>query len=86
MIVGPSMENFAAMMERLRAHQAVRQLSGAEGLASALREVLTEGLEAQKMGRRAQELIEESTGCTQRTVDALLPLLGPASSGCVTPN
>lgn len=74
-IVGPSMENFSAIMERLRAHQAVRQLSGPDELACALREVFADELEAKKMGRRAQELIEESAGCAQRTVDALIPFL-----------
>jgi 3-deoxy-D-manno-octulosonic-acid transferase len=74
-IVGPSMENFSAIMERLRTHQAVREVSGPAELAPALREVLADSLEAQKMGRRAQELIEESSGCTQRTVDALAPFL-----------
>lgn len=74
-IVGPFMDNFSAIMERLRAHQAVRQISTPGELASALREMLTEELEAQQMGRRAQELIEESAGCTQRTVDALAPFL-----------
>ena len=72
---GPSMNNFAEITRQLLAHRAAWQLQNGAELTGTLHQLLTDGFTAQTMGRRAQELAEDSVGCTQRTLDALTPLL-----------
>lgn len=72
---GPSMENFQAITHQLLAHHAARQLTGGEEVTALLHELLANPMETQAMGRRAQELTERFQGATQRTLDALAPLL-----------
>ena len=79
-IFGPSMHNFAEVTRRLLDHQAARQLGSAAELAAALQAFLADTFAANTMGRRAQELTEDSIGCTQRTLDALKPFLTHPSS------
>lgn len=74
-LVGPWMHNFAEITERLLTHQAVWQVHGGSELTTHLTRLLADGAAAAMMGRRAQELTEESLGCAQRTLDALAPFL-----------
>ena len=79
-IFGPSMHNFAEIARRLLDRHAARQLASGAELAPAIQALLTDVLAARTMGRRAQELIEHSVGCTQRTLDVLRPLLTDPSA------
>ena len=74
-VFGPSMHNFEAIAHQLLAHHAARQLTGGERLKSLLEELLDHPEEAEAMGRRAQTLTEQFRGATQRTLEALRPLL-----------
>ncbi len=74
-LVGPWMHNFSEITERLLTHQAAWQVHSGSELTTHLTRLLTDGAAAAMMGRRAQELTEESLGCAQRTLDALSPFL-----------
>lgn len=74
-VFGPSMHNFADIAQQLLAHHAARQLSDASELAGALHALLADRTQSQDMGRLAYELTERCRGATQRTLDALRPLL-----------
>ena len=74
-VFGPSMHNFESITHQLLAHHAARQVADAGELTRALEELLADPVEAQAMGRRAHELTERFHGATQRTLDALKPLL-----------
>ena len=74
-LVGPWMQNFAEITERLLTHQAAWQVHNGSELTTHLTRLLTDGAAAATMGRRAQALTEESLGCAQRTLDALAPFL-----------
>ncbi len=78
-VFGPFMDNFADITKQLLSHQAARQLASSTELVTVLSRLLADGVEARAMGQHAQALIERSGGCTQRTLDALKPLLTPAS-------
>jgi len=74
-VFGPSMHNFAEIVQQLLAHHAAHQLSQTSELPDTLHVLLADRAQSQEMGRRAQELTERSRGATQRTLDALRPLL-----------
>jgi 3-deoxy-D-manno-octulosonic-acid transferase len=74
-VFGPFMQNFEAIAHQLLAHHAARQLTGGERLTGLLEELLDHPGEAEAMGRRAQALTEQFRGATQRTLEALAPLL-----------
>jgi 3-deoxy-D-manno-octulosonic-acid transferase len=74
-LFGPSMHNFADIAQQLLACRAARQLLNASELPAALHELLSDRPAADAMGRRAQDVVEQSRGTTQRTLEALAPLL-----------
>ena len=74
-LFGPSMHNFADITQQLLDRRAARQLLNASELPVALQDVLSDRSAADAMGRRAQEMVEQSRGTTQRTLEALAPLL-----------
>ncbi len=74
-VFGPSMHNFESIAHQLLAHHAARQVADADELTRLLDELLADPAGSQAMGRRAQELTERFRGATQRTLDALAPLL-----------
>jgi len=74
-VFGPHMHNFAAIAHQLLAHHAARQLSGAGELTPLLQELLEHSDEARQMGLRAQQLMEQFQGATERTLTALQPFL-----------
>jgi 3-deoxy-D-manno-octulosonic-acid transferase len=74
-VFGPSMHNFADIAHQLTASQAARQIANAAELLPVLQELLAHQETAQAMSRRAQELVARSCGTTQRTLEALAPLL-----------
>ena len=75
-VFGPFMHNFEGIARELLAHQAARQLADGSQLTPTFQALLANRQGAQDMGRRAQELVERSRGTTQRTLEALQPLLG----------
>jgi 3-deoxy-D-manno-octulosonic-acid transferase len=74
-VFGPSMHNFAEIAQQLLAHHAARQLQTPSELSAALQDLLGNRPAAEAMGRRAQDIVERSRGTTQRTLEALAPLL-----------
>ena len=74
-VFGPSMHNFDSIIHQLLAHHAARQVTDAGELTRVLEELLADPTTSQVMGRRARELTEQFQGATQRTVDALKPLM-----------
>ncbi len=74
-VFGPFMHNFEAIVHQLLAHHAARQVTAGDELAALFQELLANPAQAQAMGKRAQELTERFQGATQRTLDALKPVL-----------
>ena len=70
-VMGPSYENFREIVEAMRAAKAIR-IATADELASALISSLAGDV---AMGERGRECFEAQSGATQKTVDALLPLI-----------
>ncbi|MBI3088043.1 MAG: 3-deoxy-D-manno-octulosonic acid transferase [Candidatus Omnitrophica bacterium] len=79
-VFGPSMENFAEIVQQLLAHQAARQLRDASELTPALQALLDSREDASLMGARAQALVERLGGTSRRTLDALHGVLDTPSS------
>jgi 3-deoxy-D-manno-octulosonic-acid transferase len=77
-VFGPSMHNFADIVQQLLASQAARQVAAGGELTTAFKDLLTNSSGAQAMGARARELTERSCGATTRTLDALRPFLEAA--------
>jgi 3-deoxy-D-manno-octulosonic-acid transferase len=74
--MGPSYENFRDVVERMERAGGIRILKDADELEPALIELLKNREMAAAMGERGREVFEAQAGATQRTVDALLTLLG----------
>ena len=74
-VFGPSMHNFEAITHQLLAHHAARQAADERELAALFAELVERPEDARQMGRRAQELTERFQGATQRTMEALRPLI-----------
>jgi 3-deoxy-D-manno-octulosonic-acid transferase len=73
-VMGPHYANFRAIVETLRAENAV-SIAGGNELQKTLIELLTHPKEALLLGRRSQVVFEREAGATNRAVDALLQLL-----------
>ncbi len=74
-VVGPHYENFRAITDDLRAHDAIR-VTPKEELAKVLIELLNNHEDARKMGERARQVFEQQAGATSRSIDALREILG----------
>ena len=74
-VFGRSMHNFETIAHELLAHHAARQVESEQELAALFGDLLARRAEAQTMGRRAQALTERFQGATDRTLEALKPLL-----------
>ena len=74
-LFGPSMHNFAAIAHELLANRAACEVGGAHELSMLLEELLSDPAAAEAMGRRAQALVEQHRGATQRTLEALTAIL-----------
>ena len=72
--MGPNYENFRAITDDLRAHQALRIVDRDE-LADALMELLRDKAAAQAMGARARQVFEQQAGATTRCVAVVRALL-----------
>jgi 3-deoxy-D-manno-octulosonic-acid transferase len=78
-IVGPHTFNFREIVSIFQSGNALR-VAGAEQLPRALLELLSNPEERKRLGRRARELFTQYAGATQRTVQALRPLLGKSGA------
>jgi len=74
-VMGPHYENFRAITENLREHNAIR-IAAPDELAQALGDLLARRAEAQAMGAHARQVFEQQAGATERSVRALTALLG----------
>ena len=74
-LFGPFMHNFEAIAHELLGNHAACQVATARELSTLTEELLANLSAMEAMGRRAQELVERHRGATQRTMDALGPLL-----------
>lgn len=79
-VTGPNYANFRAMVDELRAHNAL-QISTREELGGTLAELLRDGASAWAMGERAREVFAQQAGATARSVNALKELLGGTEAG-----
>ncbi|MDR3751580.1 MAG: 3-deoxy-D-manno-octulosonic acid transferase [Terracidiphilus sp.] len=73
-VMGPYDANFRAIIQDLRAHQAL-EITSKEELAAALIALLRDSTEAAAMGTRAREVFHEQAGATERCMTALRELL-----------
>jgi 3-deoxy-D-manno-octulosonic-acid transferase len=74
-IVGPHYENFRAIVEKMRAANAIR-IAEPENIGAELMAVLQDEQVARALGERAYEVFTAEAGATSRAVDALLQLAG----------
>ncbi|MCA1791208.1 MAG: hypothetical protein LC667_15555 [Thioalkalivibrio sp.] len=79
-IVGPDSRNFADMVRQLVADRAIVQVADAEGLRSALENLLLTPEHGAAMVHQAQQTVNANRGATARTLELLRPLLPPAGS------
>ncbi len=73
-VMGPSYENFRAIVEDLRAHDAIRIAAGND-FADALMDLLRNPSAARALGERARQVFERQAGATARSVAAIRALL-----------
>jgi tetraacyldisaccharide 4'-kinase len=71
-IVGPHMENFAAIMDEFSAADAVVQIHGPDNLAGAVESLLDNPARAAEIGSRARSLAEAKRGTAGRVVEQIL--------------
>src|SRR3984957_9759393 len=75
-VMGPHYANFAAIVDSLRSHDALR-ISAKDDLASTLIELLGNRTAAKAIGMRAKEVFDSEAGATDRCVKALVDLIQP---------
>jgi 3-deoxy-D-manno-octulosonic-acid transferase len=74
-IVGPHTGNFAEVMNKLRAADAVLEVADEEGLAQTVSVLLYSPEQAVPMGRRAQQVVVKEKGATLRHAEVIVGLL-----------
>jgi 3-deoxy-D-manno-octulosonic-acid transferase len=75
--MGPYYENFRAMVDDLRAHDAMR-IADKDDLATTFMDLLNQRASAEAMGIRAHEVFVRQSGATARSVEAIRTLLEKA--------
>jgi 3-deoxy-D-manno-octulosonic-acid transferase len=73
-VMGEHYANFRAIVEAMRAHDAI-VITNPAGLARALTGVLCDTAVARETGERGRRVFEEQTGATQRAVTTITALL-----------
>lgn len=84
-IVGPFTGNFAEVMNRFRAAGAMVEIAGAGELVGAVAGLLGSPQKAEEMGRRAQQVVVQERGATERHVQVILKYLARPSLAEVLP-
>jgi 3-deoxy-D-manno-octulosonic-acid transferase len=77
-VMGPHYANFAAIVDSLRSHDALR-IAAKEELGSTLIELLGDRTAAKAMGQRARKVFDSEAGATGRCVAAIRALLSAES-------
>ena len=77
-VMGPHYANFRAIVDDLRAHDALR-IAAQEELAAALAAWLRDRPAAEAMGQRARAVFERQAGATDRCVEAIRAMLAAQS-------
>jgi len=75
-VMGESFENFRGIIAAMRIADGI-EIVARDGLCAALLEMLTSPQRAVRLGEAGQRVFLSEAGATERTVDALLPLLQP---------
>jgi 3-deoxy-D-manno-octulosonic-acid transferase len=75
-VIGPHMENFAALVRQLRVSDAVVQVEDGVALAKEIRALLADHDRRSALGRRARESLQVHQGATARVAGLLLDLSG----------
>jgi 3-deoxy-D-manno-octulosonic-acid transferase len=87
-IVGPYTENFMESVKLLVAGNGIEVVADGGQLTEAAGKLLSGRKTAQEMGQRARQVIIENKGATQRSVEAIVKLLGhqmpPVTKGIAT--
>jgi 3-deoxy-D-manno-octulosonic-acid transferase len=74
-VVGPNMENFAAVTKDFLAAGALVQVRDAAGLRDAVRALLSDPEKRVSLGEKAQRLVGEKAGAVRKTLDLILPVI-----------
>jgi 3-deoxy-D-manno-octulosonic-acid transferase len=77
-LVGPFTGNFAEVMNRFRSANAMREVATADELARGLLDALANPAAARAMGLRAQDVVGQSQGATERHMRVILDALDHA--------
>jgi 3-deoxy-D-manno-octulosonic-acid transferase len=72
---GPHMGNFAEMRDLFRTAKAALEVVDGRSLSEALRTLLDDPAEADRMGRAGRAIVETQRGATRRTADLVGALL-----------
>lgn len=72
-VVGPHMENFAALMDHFRAKRAVIEVADEGGLTRVVAELLADAPRSRELGARARTVLDAHIGATARTAALLAP-------------
>jgi 3-deoxy-D-manno-octulosonic-acid transferase len=84
-VVGPHLENFAAIAKRFAAAEAVRGIRTREELAGAIHSLLVDPTAREALGERAYELARSEGGATARAVEAVETHYWRALPRCIPP-
>jgi 3-deoxy-D-manno-octulosonic-acid transferase len=74
-VMGPHYANFRAIVDQLKANNAIR-IAPVEELAAAMADLVRNSADTEAMGRRAREVFDREAGATQRTLRVLRGLIG----------
>ena len=74
-VVGPNMENFAAVTKDFLAAGALVQVRDAASLHDAIRTLLSDSAKRASLGEKAQRLVREKAGAVRKTLDLLFPIV-----------
>lgn len=77
-LVGPHTENFRDIIQIFQQAQALRVVT-AESLTSTVLALLNDSVEREGLGQRARKVMQMQQGATERTVEALVSLVGVES-------
>lgn len=80
-VFGPHTDNFRTDVELLLQAGAAVQVAGVEELPAQLTALLGSAALRADLGERAQAVIAANRGATERTLERIAPLLGPAAEG-----
>jgi 3-deoxy-D-manno-octulosonic-acid transferase len=84
-LVGPYTGNFASVMDKLRASDAILEVTTAEALTQSIAVLHSTPTEAAAMGTRAHKVILENQGSTSKHANVVLNLLKLQAQAVASP-